>query len=289
MKTDGSQQAAISGSVAGDDFASVSPTSTLVAFSNGGKIFRQFVTGGGRISLSVPPIGAQDGFPSYAPDGSAIAFERDDAAKGVAQVWTMSDQGLLAVNASNNGWNDFAPSWSPFFPQRTLIGTGGSLGTAAAGFLFGRTGDEIKGVVTFDAGTRNGATVTPQTPPATSPTSGITGLPNVTWTIAADKLTALGFVNGTDAPVRIVTNSVPATNGAVVDFGSATGRVTDVIPYKADKAVGKGAPTVTVENGADVVRGQLLGAWDAAGVNHAPNGASEVRLDGKTGAILAIR
>jgi hypothetical protein len=202
----------------------------------------------------------------------------------------MSDQGLLPHDISNTGWNDFSPSWSPFFAKRNLIGTGGLLGMAASGFLFARSGELIESVVTFDAGTRDGATITPQTPPsATAASVGITTLPNIAWTIAADKLTALGFVNGIDAPVQIITNSAPAANGAVVDVNATTGRVTDILPYEANKTVGKGAPTVTVENGAHVVRGQLLGVWDATGTNHAPNGASEVRLDGKTGAILAIR
>jgi hypothetical protein len=290
MKNDGTGQAAVPGSASGDDFAAASPVSTLVAFANGGKIVRQLITGGLRLQISAPPATAVDTYPAYAPDGSGIAFERDDAAKGVAQVWVMSDQGLLPHDVSNTGWNDFSPSWSPFFAKRNLIGTGGLLGTAAAGFLVGRSGEVIESVVTFDAATRNGATITPQTPPGTTAsTVGITTLPNVVWTLAADKITALGYVNGVEAPVQIVVNSVPATNGAVVDMNAVTGRVTDIVPYKADKAVGKGTPTVTVENGAQVVRGQLLGVWDAAGVNHAPNGAVELRLNGKTGAILSVR
>jgi hypothetical protein len=63
------------------------------------------------------------------------------------------------------------------------------------------------------------------------------------------------------------------------------GNVTTVLPYSANRS---GPPQVSKEGGIQVFRGHFRGVWDANGVNRAPKGASEVRLNAITGEVLGV-
>lgn len=217
---------------------------------------------------------------SWSPDGSKIIWESG------AEIWTMNPDGSGKVKiAGKSQPSDFAynPSWGPLVSHRNFIGLGGSMGTNAAGFLFCRRGTQTTSLVTFDATTRASVRLIAPTGPGTSP-------PNVVFTVTAgDSLTALSFAN--DLYLKSVnvigpSGDVPNASGALVDISNSTGEVTSVLPYTANRS---GAPTVTHENGQTIVRGQLLGVWDASGKNLAKRGATEVRLDTATGRPAVIR
>ena len=282
MNRDGSGQVNISGTNSGDDHAAWAPASYNIAFSNGGQIYRMNANGANRVQLTTPPASGQsDDRPTWSPDGSQIAFQRTTNAT-TSQIWVMNADGTNQHNISNNGNDEQAPSWSPFFSKRLFVGAGGELATNAAGFIFGRQGPALKSFLTFDCTTRDSATVTSQTPNATYS-------PNAVMLIQGDAITNLQFVNGYSAVQTIISGSQPAANGAVVDYDAATGSITDVVPYQGTRAAGGGKPVVQTANGVTTIHGALLGVWDGAGANHAKQGAREVKLDSKTGVVISVK
>ena len=54
---------------------------------------------------------AQDGEPSWSPDGKTIAFV--SARSGDAQIWVMKPDGTSPRRVTHDNWNDMAPVWSP--------------------------------------------------------------------------------------------------------------------------------------------------------------------------------
>jgi hypothetical protein len=276
MTYTGASQTNISGTNVADSEPSWSPTTTTMAFVNAGSIYTMSANGTNRTQLTTPPSGQSDSRPTWSPDGKQIAFARATAVD--SQIWVMNYDGSNQTVVTY-GSMDTSPSWSPFFSSRTFIGTAGTLGTSAAGFLFARNGSVVTSLVAFNATTPDGATVT--TDPSVYGT-------NVVFTIAtADALTSLNYVNGYGPPVSVISASVPAATGAVVDFDAQTGRVADLLPYEAQKSVK--APTSQVVSGVRVFTGRFVGVYDSTGRNIAPQGAHEVRLDSKTGAVLSAK
>ena len=105
------------------------------------------------------------------------------------------------------------------------------MGASAGGFLYGQQGTKITSVVTFDARTRSGLSVTNQTGTNTSG-------PNVVFGIAStDVLTSLVYRNGlTNSKVTVIGTGglagATATN-AIVSYDANTGLVASVLPYTA--------------------------------------------------------
>ncbi|MCC6444094.1 MAG: PD40 domain-containing protein [Armatimonadetes bacterium] len=228
---------------------------------------------------------AVDYLPCWSPDGAKIAFvsNRD----GNYEIYRMSSSGASETRATNNIAADSKPAWSPYVGKRSFIGTGGILGTAAAGFLFARCGGSSASIVTFDTPTdkRTTAKVTAQT---------FVNSPTMILTVEADSLTSLKFVNGAVPKGTVVIGSggvATTATGAIVDIcntnSDMAGLVTSVLPYTASRTADR--PTVGMEGGVQVMKGRFLGVWDGTGKNHAPGGASEVRLEAKTGVVLSVR
>lgn len=281
MSLDGSSQINLSGGNTHDQNPAWSPSGLNIAFSNGA-IYTMDPFGSARTKLTPPPVGGIDVYPTWSPDGAQIAFTRANYSSGAsAQIWVMNADGSNAHMLTNNAF-DVEPVWSPFFTQRTFIGANGNLGSTAAGFVFAHQGAAIASLIAFNATTPSSAVITAQTPIGSS-------LPDIVMAVSADALTSLGFVNGNDAPISIITGSVPAANGALVDLDARSGRVSDILPYNAGRAASLGPPSVRIENGVHILQGAFIGVFDGQGRNHAPQGAHEVRLDGRTGAILAVR
>jgi hypothetical protein len=228
-------------------------------------------------------------FPSWSPDSSKIVFRFFDAP--LLGIGTVNRDGTGRVTLSSNPTQfDEDPTWSGFLTQRTLIGTGGNLGTQAAGLFFGREGDIIQSVVGFDAQNRDSATINLLSNLALNP-------PNFVFELRANSLTNLSFVNGPlskQTPTRVIGGGGGNPSSATVvllDFNAKTGRVTTVLPLAGTRAASESASAsaVTEEGSARILRGPFLGAWDGSGKNHAPNGATEVRIDKRTGAIIGVK
>jgi hypothetical protein len=170
---------------------------------------------------------------------------------------------------------------------RKFIGAGGAFGATAAGFLVGQQDKTITSLVVFNA-------TTPDSVHLDAQGTNLPNQPNLAFMVSGDLLNSLVYINGlTGAPTTVLSASSTAT-GAVVSFSASDGTVTGVFPYTSNKAQAtwhSGAPSLSPvsSDGVLIYRGHFLGAWDGAGNNRAPGGASEVRLDGKTGAILSVR
>jgi hypothetical protein len=171
-----------------------------------------------------------------------------------------------------------------------LIGSGGLLASSAAGFLYSQRGDDVLAVLSFD--TASSTTTSRAGGRVAALTNLDTSSPNLLFSItAADSLTSVRFANYTTAgaPDKTVFVSLPAgTTGALVSFNAATGKVSSVLPYAANRSI-HGLPEPTSAGHSVVLHGRFMGAFDAAGEDHAPQGAGEVRLDRKTGEILSAQ
>lgn len=117
-----------------DNFSDLSTTRIAFTSDRDGnwEIYVMNADGSGQTNLT--KNAADDTYPTWSPDGKKIAFNtlRD----GNYEIYVMSADGSGQTRLTNNGKGDFHPSWGPFLKKRVLVGTGGSMGVSAAGFLF---------------------------------------------------------------------------------------------------------------------------------------------------------
>lgn len=285
MNVDGSGLLRLTNNTSVDSAPCWSPDNTKIAFHSNREGTWDIYTinrDGSNLKRLTSSSGTNED-PSWSPDGSRIAFHSNRS--GDYDIYAMNVDGSAVHPLTTTHGNDLLPYWGSFATRRTLLGKGGLLGTTAAGFLFAQQGDLVQSVVAFNATSQASARVLAQTPSGT-------GLPNVVFTLSADSLIALSFISGASpAPVNVIGASGEATiaTGAVVSFNATSGQVAAVLPYTANRAAGSGVPAITTANGVQIMHGKFLGAWDGSGKNHAPNGASEARLDAGSGKILAVK
>ena len=105
-------------------------------------------------------------------------------------------------------------------------------------------------------------------------------------------ITDLRFWNLTDmSPQQVLPSGGLVTTGALISFGYLDGLVKSVLLFNAPSRAAGGAehPQMTVAHGQRLVRGHFVGVWDARGKNLAPQGASEVEMDTRTGEVLRVK
>jgi Tol biopolymer transport system component len=225
MALDGAGKTDLSGTNADDQFPTVSPNGSMIAFMrNSHAIALMDRTGANRHDITAPTAGMFDYQPQWSPDGSKIVFRRWDNAAGKGRLWMANVDGtnehpLFASAADNDNY----PTWSPFFRNLSLVGAAGQLGQTAAGIMVGRKGSEIASVVVFDAPagmeantsisetrSRNGSTII-----LTAHATGVA------------YFTSIVYANGIGMPaMRVVTSDTnPHPNSAVVTFDAVTGAV----------------------------------------------------------------
>lgn len=288
MNNNGTNQTRLTYNFVRDDSPAWAPGRPQIAFvserDGTPEIYTMDVDGSNLIRLTSNT--SEEYLPRWSSDGSKITF--DLVPNGVShQIYTMNTDGSGQTRVTNDNFNNTAPALSPpilrAIPKRLLLGTGGAFGITAAGFLVGQSGSQMKSVVVFDAHPQTSARITAQTPTSH-------GLPKIRFTITADSLTSLSFINGTEQAVtRIFGDGGETATGAIVDFDSNTGYVSAVLPYIASRVAGSGAPSITTENGRSILRGKFLGVWDGSGKNDASSGATEVSLDARTGRMLFVK
>ena len=225
-----------------------------------------------------------DAFPTWSPDGSRIAFSSNR--DGNNEIYAMYAYGGPAVNLTKlSSASDSPASWSGYLPRtpKTLVGAVGPLGTAAAGFLFGQSGDSVTSVVTFDtttAGSRAASRVIAQT-------AAETGGSNLIFAITTSVgLASVSYVSMDEAgvPGTPVTPTIPSgSTNALVSFNASTGMVSSVVPYAANRSA-SAKPTRAGDN--LTYSGSFTAVFDAEGKNLAPGGAKSVTLDTVTGKLV---
>jgi hypothetical protein len=194
-----------------------------------------------------------------------------------------------------NGRSHFA--WSPFQTDTEtapLLGGNGPLGNdTAAGFLFVQNSNHVLSVLAFDtaidtADSRSEARIA-------EVSTGNTNDPFRLFTISApDGLGKVAYVSldsATGTPGPVVAPVLPQSSlSAVVLFDIATGKITAVLPYTPDasRSVRNDAPQVVRQGNTVVLKGHFPAVFDATGKNRAPAGATEIRLDTRTGELLSI-
>jgi hypothetical protein len=289
----------------GKAFPAFSPDGTKIAYSardSAGTLQLFTVPSGGGTPTQVTTGNQDKDYPTWSPDGAKLVYSANDST-GYYQLFSIPSGGGTPTQIAFGNQHKLNPAWSPFLTSPkavTLIGSAGLLGSSAAGFLFAQNGDDIKSVLTFDTAaattaSRAGGRVDALTAPdAVSPTNLIFSL------TATDSLSSLKFVNydSASAPGKVTAVSLPAgTTGALVSFNAATGKVTTVLPYAANRHASAGAsassstPQVSQQGNALVLHGRFLAVYDGAGENRAPaqgGGASTVLLDAQTGQITAV-
>jgi dipeptidyl aminopeptidase/acylaminoacyl peptidase len=245
-------------------------------------------TAGNSTSLIVFPLSGADVFiqvvsvssgilsaPCWSPDGKKIAYMQN--VSGSDQIWVANEDGTQA-HVISSGSQDDTPGWTPFPQKRTLVGSGGSFSTSAAGFLYGQDGHLTTSVVVFGASDPLSTTVTSET--------GINqNLHDIIFNIAGS-LNSIKYQNGAGLVQTVVpTGSVPTATGALVTFDASDGTVASIIPFSASRA--KSAPLVS---GDEVVyHGSFLAVYDKSGKNLAPNGATEIHIRNGTGEVISAR
>ncbi len=219
--------------------------------------------------FAVRQIPSMTGGFSISPDGSRIAY---------ANASTIFSGSLLGGNDSALATtaNVSTLAWSPYLQERQLLGTGGAMGTGAAGFLFSQVGSDPKSIVTFDSKIRTGAQIIAQDNPNPTQDAAVV-------TIKTNgPMTLLRYLPSLFEGLVVVIDANSTATAAIITFDANTGAVASVLPYTGTEAARQ------AETNGMVVKAKFLGVW-SAGKNVRPGGAEEVRLDRRTGLVLSSR
>ena len=116
MNYDGTRLTRITNTSADDLTPTFSPDGNQIAFSSDRsgtwEIYKLTLASGEITRLTNTGDTVRQGWPSWSPDGSSIAFEYRGVA-GESDIYVMEADGTLAQNITNNPAYDGAPVWSP--------------------------------------------------------------------------------------------------------------------------------------------------------------------------------
>lgn len=169
--------------------------------------------------------------------------------------------------------NGFSVGASLASAPRELVGADGVLGSTASGIIFGQgSPGGLTSVLSFTANRQRSVSLTAGTGLNAS-------APVLTYTVTADRLTGLAYLNDppSGAAVTVIDSTSAPASGALISFDATTGAVALVLPFSAGGVSNAESASVADERGARVFRGRFTGVWQG-GQNLAPGGANEVRL-----------
>lgn len=241
-------------------------TNQLVKFEPTGPGYAQTLT----------PSGLSDDSGVFSPDGQKIAFYRSSsggATPGIYVEDTFGDGATMLVPDPSNGADSEGIAWSPFLPKETVVAVSGSTfyHKAASGFLLSQNNARFGSLVAFTATTPSSASI--QAPSTT------TGSASLLFTITADSITSIGYINSYfDTGTTLTLTSTPTV---VVSIDANTGQVALVAPAAKAGSTKNADGTVTYS-------GQFQAVYNGAGKNVAPSGASKLTVDPKTGRLVSF-
>lgn len=255
---------------------SFSPDSNRLLCVGTDSINPQFIDEGAidlstQAQITTPPSGANDVWPQFAPDGHSIIFGRNDSS-GTAIIQAGPDGFGPKTKLTIPGGLMDRISWSPYIASKLLVGTGGSFGTTSSGVILAQQGDVITSMLNVVAS--SGATILINLDPQNAMVERIT-MSGGTGTIASLLYTNNFFAN----PLSVSTSNAKQI---AVSYDS-DGHVSLVLPASKMTATKPNTGSGTVYSG------QFLGVYDDKGKNLAPGGASEVRVDSKTGKLVSLK
>jgi Tol biopolymer transport system component len=305
---DGSNPTRLTNNTDSDSAPAWSPDGKLIAFTSdraqvpGGQpgptgIWTMNPDGSGVTLVSLPSLAgfSNNGSAAWSPDGSSLAFTSDrdgNTTIGLFVGVLLSGQ-LASQQVTFAGAN---PSWSGYLARtpKKLVGSGGIMASAAAGFVFAQAGgakqprSHVSSVVTFDT-SAPASRVNARIDALSGGSLSNFGTSNVVLSITDGDATLsnLRYMNSADGKViqAVGTTAVPTAAGILVSFDGSDGSVATVVPYNATKAAGN-AMKPTREGNVLVFRGSFPGVWTGQGENVAPGGAHLVKLDAKTGQLI---
>ena len=243
------------------------------AIPNDSNVIEAGYFGKSPFTIDVPPSGSIDYWPSFSPDGQSIIFWRYSPSGDTIYINHASGSDT-AYQLSDSQRHYESPAWGPYPGNRTLVGTGGPLGTTAAAFLFGQVHDVMGSFVSIGATTPSTCTVTPQ--------SGSGNTTNAVFQVNADAITSLKYMTDIYSSVtQIIPGSFTTATGAIISFDTFSGQIVLVAPFSSAKR------SVT-KSGSLAYSGKFLGVWNASGKNLAPSGAGYLEVDPSKGTLLHI-
>ncbi|HWD38121.1 MAG TPA: hypothetical protein VG944_04680 [Fimbriimonas sp.] len=239
---------------------------------------------GGEGSFSPPGTTFKDSIAAVSPDNTTVAFHRQigsTVGDGVSGIYLATADGSNPVQllADGNTTNEYNPApvslaWSPFYKNQVFIGSGGTLGSTASGFLFGQNGDAFSSFLSFTAKTPSTATITAATPNGNGAA--------LAFTISADSITRIAYTNTYYGSFSSL--SPTGVTKLIVTFSGTTGQVDLLVPAAQNAP----SPTMSRTGGNLVYAGRFAGVFDGHGKNLAPNGASQVVINSKTGDLVTF-
>jgi len=292
MNADGSNKIPLTSNSANNVGSSWSPDGTQITFISNKDTQNNIYTMNpdGTHLIRLTSTAAYDA-PSWSPDGSKMTFssQRD----GHWEIYVMDPDGSHQVRLTSNPANSYISCWGKTSPTRTLVGSGGEMAGSSSGFLVGTGGGVSKSVFTFSV--PDFTAISMKTLSGLNNTGDRLDFSIEGGTAAVNfNKSGVAYLNLDEAKVvKPFTSYSGNLNGLLVSFGAQisqgnAGKVFLVIPYTAPNR-SAGRPSIQLENGIKVYRGTFPAAFDGKGKNIAPNGATEIRVNEKTGAVLSVR
>jgi TolB protein len=292
MNPDGTNVARLTNNAASDYYPCYSPDGEKICFAtqrDAGNFEIYTMNSDGSNPVRITNNAAIDYVPTWSPDGSSLAYQsqRD----GNYEIYTTNLNGPQnnATRLTVAQGNDISGTFSKLLPRqpKPLVGIGAPLGASAAGFLVSQSGTVLHTIVVFDTVTpagRANSRVTTQ-----SAASNDLGTNLIFSFATSDGLASVNFAElsatGIAGTPQIM--SIPAgSTAAIISFDSASGLVTSIIPYAANRGT---SLKKTLEGDILTFTGEFKGVWNRSNVNLAPNGVTSVQINQKTGELVSFK
>lgn len=269
--------------------AAISSDGTTIAYNSGGASTPATtivnLTNGSSLNVTSP--GMNYLYPTIAPNNTEIAYwgenqgaSSNDGSYGIySALINGQNPEMLASDPYGTGgpysYTSSYPNWQPFPTYQRMVGTSAPYGTTASGYFLSQDGDAFSSFLSFTAATPSKVVVTP--PTATYSQSALV------YTVTADSISSIVWSNGYYVPPT--NQALTGATGFLVSFSSSTGQVGFVSTFEGP--TGQVKKLAASKAGSQMTySGNFKSVYDAAGHNLAPNGASTLVIDAKTGKLV---
>lgn len=285
MNADGTGQTRLTNTTKDSVQPAWSPTGNNIAFTTNrdgnNEIYMMNTDGTGQLRLTNNT--AADTTPSWDIDGYGLLFlsERD----GNPEIYHQN-QTSPATRMSNSTAKEANVRVGPPVRRYLAIGTGSVTTDKATGFLAGYRGDFPASIVTINNSSFSDLLMT--TPTGVN-NNGPILLFDVEGASTAATLTDVYWRNfeGNIPTQKLIPDGI-VVNGIIATFSATYGDVISIFPFTAaNRSVGK--PSVQTIGDVITLHGSFTGAWDSQQRNLAPHGATDIRINAQTGAILGVQ